>query len=55
MFMKGYFMINESRRKFSGVSPDMKLEPTIQHAQKRSSGIIGQTRQISYVSKWEVV
>ena len=55
MFMKGYFVINESHRKFSGVSPDMKLEQTIQRAQKSSNGIICQTRWISYVSEWEVV
>ena len=55
MFMKGYFVINESHRKFSRVSPDMKLEQTIQCAQKSSRGILGQTRQISYVSEWEVV
>ena len=46
MFMKGYFTITESHRKFSGVSPDMKLEKTIQRAQKSSSGIIGQTRRM---------
>ena len=55
MFMKGCFAINESHRKFSDESPDMKLEQTIQRAQKSSSGIIGQTRRISYVSEWEVV
>ena len=55
MFMKVYFAINESHRKFSGVPPDMKLEKTIQHAQKSSSGIIGQTRRILYVFEWEVV
>ena len=33
----------------------MKLEQIIQRAQKSSSGIIGQTRRISYVSEWEVV
>ena len=55
MFMKGCFVINESHRKFSGVSPDIKLEQTIQCAQKSSSGIIGPTRRISYVSEWEVV
>ena len=38
MFMKGYFAINESHRKFSDESPDMKLEQTIQRAQKSSSG-----------------
>ena len=37
------------------VSPDMKLEQTIQRAQKRSNGIICQTRWIPYVSEWEVV
>ena len=47
-------MINESHRKFSGVSPDMKLEQTIQRVQKSSNGIIGQTRRNSYVSEWEV-
>ena len=30
MFMKGYFVINESHGKCSGVSSDMKLEQTIQ-------------------------
>ena len=40
---------------FSSVSPDMKLQQTIQRAQKSSSGIIGQSRQISYVSEWDVV
>ena len=54
-FMKGYFVINESHRKFSCVSPGMKLEQTMQHAQKISSGIIWQTRWISYMSKLEVV
>ena len=53
--MKGYFVINESHRKFSGMSPDMKLEQTIQRAQNSSSGIIGQTSRISYVSEWKVV
>ena len=55
MLIKGYFVINESHRKFSGVSPDKKLEQTIQRAQESSSGNIGQTRWISYVSEREVV
>ena len=55
IFMKESLVINETHRKFSGVSPDMKLEQTIRRVQKSSSGIIGQTRWISYVSKWEVV
>ena len=41
IFMKGSFVISESHRKFSGVSPDIKLEQTIQLAQNSSSGIIG--------------
>ena len=55
MLIKGYFVINENHRKFSGVSPDKKLEQTIQRAQENSSGNIGQTRRISYVSEREVV
>ena len=34
MFMKVYFVINESHGEFSGVSPYMKLEQTIQSARK---------------------
>ena len=49
IFMKEYFVINESHRKFSGVSPDIKLKQTIQRAQKSSSGIICQNRWISCV------
>ena len=33
----------------------MKLEQTIQRSKKSSSGIIGQTRQIKYVSESEMV
>ena len=54
-FKAGNFVVNESKKAFSAVSPDMKLEQTIQRSQKSSSGIIGQTRQVSYVSEWEVV
>ena len=50
-----YFVISESHRNFSGVSSNMKLEQTMRCAQKRSSGIIGQTRRISDVAEWEVV
>ena len=47
--------MNESHRKFSSLSPDMKLEQTVQCALKSSNGIIGLTRLISYVFEWEVV
>ena len=33
----------------------MKLEQTIQRSQKSTGGIIGQTRQSEYVTKWEIV
>ena len=32
----------------------MKLEQTIQRS-KKSAGIIGQTRQLSYVTEWELI
>ena len=40
---------------FNAVSPDMKLEQTIQRSKKSQSGIIGQARQNSYVTEWELV
>ena len=33
----------------------MKLEQSIQSSQKSAGGIIGQTRQVRYVSEWEVI
>ena len=54
-FRTGHFVVNESQRAFNAVSNDMKLKQTIQRSQKSTSGIIGQTRQVSYVSEWEVV
>ena len=33
----------------------MKLEKTIQRSQKSFGGIIGQTRQVAYVTEWELI
>ena len=33
----------------------MKLEQSIQRSQKSAGGIIGQTRQVRYVSEWELI
>ena len=54
-FLKGNFVVKTNPGRFNAVAPDMKLEQTIQRSKKSSSGIIGQTRQVDYVSEWEVV
>lgn len=54
-FKAGHFVVRQTKLPFSAVSPDMKLEQTIQRSQKSSKGIIGQTRQHMYVKKWELV
>ncbi|KAG8173414.1 hypothetical protein JTE90_021680 [Oedothorax gibbosus] len=54
-FKAGNFAVRQTKRPFTAVSPDMKLEQTIQRSQKSSNGIIGQTRQQMYVTEWELV
>ena len=54
-FIQGYFVIRDKEGKFNTVSPDMKLEQTIQRSQKSSKGILGQTRKSTYVAEWELV
>ena len=54
-FLRGNFVVKTNPGTFNAVSPDMKLEQTIQRSQKSSKGVIGQTRQANYVSEWEVV
>ena len=54
-FLLGNFVVKTNPGTFNAVSPDMKLEQTIQQSQKSSKGVIGQTRQANYVSEWEVV
>ena len=40
-FMQGYFVVKDKLGKFNSVSPDMKLEQTIQKASKDPDEIIG--------------
>ena len=54
-FMEGKFVVKTKCESFNAVSPDMKLEQAIQRSKKSSGGIIGQTRQDSYISEWELV
>ena len=54
-FMKGKFVVKTQIGNFNGVSLDMKLEQTIQRSKKCAAGIIGQTRQFSYVTEWELI
>ena len=51
VFMKGKSVAKAQIGNFNGVSPDMKLEQTIQRSKKSAAGIIGQTRQLSYVTE----
>ena len=53
--MKGKFDAKNQIGNFSGESPDMKLEQTIQRSKKSAAGIIGQTRQLSYVTERELI
>lgn len=54
-FSKGKFVVQTTKGAFKAVSPDMKLEQTINRSQKNSGGIIGQTKTSSHVSEWELV
>lgn len=53
-FQKGKFVVKTSNGFFKGISPDMKLEKTIQCSQKSSSCINSQTKKISCPSEWEL-
>ena len=53
--MKGKFVVKTKKGSFNAVSPDTKLEQTIRRSKKSTSGIIGQSRQTSYVTEWELV
>ena len=53
-FLKGLFVVKQSQGNFNAVA-DLKLEQTISRSQRSVDGIIGQTRQRAYVTKWEIV
>ena len=50
-FKNGEFVVKGKPGTFNAVSPDMKLEQTIQRSKKSQSVIIGQTRQNNYVTE----
>ena len=41
MFMSGHFVVQQINGTFNAISPDMKLEQSIQRSQKSVHGIIG--------------
>ena len=51
---KGHFLVKQSQGNFNAVAGDLKLEQTINCSQKSVGGVIGQTRQREYVTKWEL-
>ena len=50
-FMQGHSVVKQNNGVFNAVAQDMKLEQTIQRSKKSVKGIIGQTRQVVYVSQ----
>ena len=54
-FMDGHFVIKDKKGKFNSVSPDMKLEQTIQRAVKDVSGVVGQQRKAHFVAEWNLI
>ena len=54
-FSNGDFVVKTKSGTFNAVSPDMKLEQTIQRSAKSSKGIIGQSKKIDYFTEWGLV
>ena len=54
-FLKGSHVIKCQRRSFSAVSPDMKLEQSIQRSAKSSGGIIGASKKDEFVAEWSLI
>ena len=50
--MQGHFVGKEI---FNSVSPDMKLQQTIQRTSKDPGGIIGEQRKEACVAEWNLV
>ena len=50
--MQGHFVVKDKQGKFNSVSPDMKLEQTIQRANKDPGERFGQQRKETYVAEW---
>ena len=54
-FMDGRFVVKRKGGLFNAVGADLCLEQTINRSQKSASGIIGSTKQKSFVAKWELI
>ena len=53
--MQGHFAVKNKKGKFNSVSPDMKLEQTIQRTSKDPGGIIGEQQKETYVAELNLV
>ena len=53
--MKKHFVVKDEQKKFNSVSPDMKLEQTIQRVSKDLGGTIGEQRKETCVAEWILV
>ena len=54
-FLKVKLLVKTQIGNFNRLSPDMILEQTIQSSKKYAAGIIGQIRQLSYVTEWGLI
>ena len=54
-FKNGHFVIKDKNGRFNSVSPDLKLEQTIQRASKCPGGILGEQRRLHYVAEWDLI
>ena len=54
-FLAGNFVVQTSVSTFKAVSQDTKFDQTINRSGKNFSGLLGQTKTESYVSRWERV
>ena len=52
---RGKFAIKHTPWCFNAVGTDMALEQTINKLQKSASGLVGNSRKKSYVTKWEIL
>ena len=54
-FLQDHLVVKRRNRFFDAVTVDVNLGQIIQSSHKSTGGIIGQTRQSEYVTKWEIV
>ena len=54
-FISGPLVVQTHNRSFSSVSPNMKIEHTIQRSKRDTGGIIGMSHKDAYVTTWELI